>query len=1176
MYNYHIHLSNRTEQLYEALKQRLFADSHPFTRRMIMVPSSAMKSWLQLRMAEDPAIGVATGVEIEFVDTSLHKLYHTLASSASQEMFYSPSELELSLALEETIKTVIATYHLFSGAVQKQWYPLLEYLRASLDKKTTKAMTRRIRALSSQLAVVFRDYGIYGKERLSQWRGLQASQELLERESMVSGWQKLLWEHMEQLFDCWDYPVKKFSSFQCNEMKKPDLQVHLFGLSFLAPVYHAFLKEVSKKVPVYSYFLSPCQKFWGDILSDKERIRLTRYWSQQGAKTSQVESLEEFLRDRNPILANFGRMGREMTTAMESLEAVWHEQYALPESIVDQLVYQDWISDDLQLEKSNAPLTLLQSLQADITLLRSPGEESRSLPALSFPNDDITIQVHAAPKIRREVEAIHDALLKIMEKHQHDEFPILPRDICVMTPNISEYAPFIRSVFESQESQLSIQLMDMSAPSQYLSIQGFLHLLSLANGRWEASALLQLFEYPAFLARHRFAYEDVVTIRQWIEDSGIYWGADQHHRSEVFKQEYQNHEEIDESCVGTWEYGLGRLLEGLAISVSGQFTMEETYHPIDLDMSHAALLGNLLSLIRSLQADLKPLRNGQLLSLKEWTTYLHCLLETYFLPMEDDTGYELLREHIETFEKATVRLQESKYSFETIHFHFKRLLEQSTGAYKETNLQAIRFSSLLPMRVVPAKVVVLMGIGDGLFPRKERVNTLHLLAEGHADYFPSQVDFDRYLFLEALLSSRQYFLLSYTCQGPGETQEMSPSLLVQEILNYLDQAYCIRNDKTLTKPSTSCLYRHPLLPFHHSYFSGQHDLRSYSSHYYKASMAHYHPEKQTSPPFLSDFSPREKTPTISDSLAVPISIDLKELTAFANNPLKLYLNKTLGVYIEQDEDRTIQDEEDLFLSDLNAALVSRQGVFGIKEAVLRQAEKSGRIPQGSFKEVGIQKISRDIDGFSANLKSCGIEVKQLFSIEMVPHVTTPSFVDGAWKVPPLVLTIPTLGKVAIVGTIEHLSAQGKVLFAQEDIKRTLKAWPECLVLKHLAERDQIQVLPQVIFTKGKKAKIKSLKIEKEDLLTYLEYYFQYKSHPSPLLSDWMAALVSGKEEFAQVLKEKAQDTFQQQFDPYITWLQRNSQGLGLQDPHLAYWQAKIQQLYCGLFKSKPAAMDDHS
>lgn len=1171
MENFHfVHLSNRTEKLYQELKERLFATSHPLTKRLIIVPSAAMKSWLMLQMAEDPSMAIAAGIEIGFVEPTIHSLYQLLSKNKINPIeSCEVSQLELALALEKTILAVAMTDRSIH-AIQADWIPLLQYLDVRnedggvLSRRTLK----RVRALSLALAKVFCDYGVYGQNMLQQWK-----------QKKISGsWQELLWLEMESIFSSWDYPVRKLRGFEVNEECDPqDIQVHLFGLSFLAPLHHRFFQKISAQLPVYYYVLSPCQKFWGDTLSDKEGMYLKDYWNKQGVNRSNLESLEGFLSDRNPLLANFGRLGREMTVQTESMDALSVEAYALPKSVLQIPFYNELVSDDVLLEDSDLSLTLLEAIQADVALLRSSDKQDK----LIFHDDDKTIQVHAAPKKIREVQVIYDVLMGIIDKHRHDKHPIVPADIFVMAPNISEYAPFIRSVFESSESQLDIQLADLQVPSQHILIQGFMHLLSLSKGRWEASALLQLFEYSAFRKRHRLNKEDVFVICKWVKEAGIYWGKDHHHREEIFKRDYHTNESNPESLIGTWEYGLGRLLEGLAMLAENPVSVQEqVFSPLDrIEVSQAELLGKILHLVRSLQIDFKPLMDGSLLTLEEWSIYLTCLFDAYFVKDADDAdieGYRILKSCFDAFAKASRRLKDTKFHFETIYGHLKELLKGETATYKESSLQAVRFSSLLPMRAVPAKVIVLMGMGEGLFPRLDQTNTLNLLlGQSQGDYYPERVDFDRYIFLESILSARRYFILSYVSQESGEVKAQPPSLLVKELLSYMDSSYQIIDKGVMEKPSKSCVYHHPLVPFHQSYFSKDSRFKSYSYHNYLASIAHYRSEKRLRHAFLSDFMPKGYA---ADNLH-EMTIDLKDLLAYSKSPIKVYLNQVLGIYLDRESDRAIQDEEDLFLSDLNASLLSKQGLFGSKMATLAQAEKVGKLPPGPFKVVGAERIEREIDQLSDHLKSSGIAIEELFSIEFMERYHEAKFSDGVWKVPPLILELPDKKRVKITGRLDNVSEKGLVILNQDEVKKVLELWPSCLVLLCLIEKYSLKVLPQLIFIK-KKLKIRKItRTEKQvlamqSLSEYLQYYLASKNGVSALVPDWVPSILSGSsEEFNDVFKEEMNEEFQPKYDQYLTWLERNSPNAAL-GVSLDHWKKTAESLFVDIFegKSKKAAV----
>lgn len=1161
MKNFHfVHLSNKTERLYQDFKKRLFSSSHPLSRRIVIVPSAAMKSWLRLQMVEDPDLGISAGIEIGFVEPTINHLFKILSDTAVRQLdVYEPSELELALSLEESlIDVATASLSSMNACLQKEWLLLLQYLGIkNSDKTLSKSTLKRIRALASHLAQLFREYGVSGGRMIADF-------------DEEPSWQMLLWKQMEFIFSKWNYPARKLESFQIDPTIHPeDVQVHVFGLSFLSPLHHRFLCNVSLHLPIYYYMLSPCQKFWGDVLSDKESLRLKNYWDQRGVNRESLDDLDAFLRDCNPLLANFGRLGREMAIQIESLDSQSAETYALTESILQISAYEDFVSDELILEPSKGSLTLLEAVQADLLLLRNPEGEK-----INFNSYDESIQIHSAPKKAREVEVIYDVLLSIIEKHSKDETPIYPSDIFVMAPNIEEYIPYIKKVFESQDSCLEIQLMDWQVPSQDLAVQGFLHLLSLSFGRWEASALLQLFDYAAFLNKHHLSTEEVIVIKKWIKDVGIYWGKDSEHRGKIFERDYlkKAYNDPKEHITGSWEYGLGRLLEGLVMLIPPEAeeaslnleTAVSRLNPTEhIENSQCDLLGKLIHIIRSLQADLHPLMDGTKLSLDDWSLYFKCLFDAYFLPDSEDgnEGYRILNKQIESFSKASLKLSGSIFAFDTIYHHLLQGLKKETVVYKESNSQAVRFSSLLSMRAVPAKVIVLMGMDDGKFPGIDQTNSLNLLFKNQkADYHPSRVDFDRYMFLESILSSRHYFILSYVSQAPGAPKARSPSLLIKELLNYLDNSYKIKNNETFEKPSHLCIYNHPLVPFHHSYFSNESRLKSFSLNNYLAAQAFYQPEKRERAAFIENFVPMLSLQAECDT------IHIKDLLAFAKNPLKAYSNKVLGIYLDKEEERMIKDEEDLFLSDLHASLLTKKGLFESKELRRKKIEISKLFPPGPFKPVAFQKIENDIEQYHKNCNSLNIDLDSMFSIELMEHYREPAFSDRIWKLPPLVVEIASLGNIKIVGCLKDLCSQGMVLFQEESDKKTFENWPAYLVLRNIIKQYNLPIELQMIYLKGKKAKTRTIPIEENyDLLAdYLEYYLKGRMGPSPFFPDGIKPIISGDiKEFKEVFSEN--DPFQKEYDHYAKWFKRNSQHTELESS-IDHWQPKAKKLFAALMR----------
>lgn len=110
----------------------------------------------------------------------------------------------------------------------------------------------------------------------------------------------------------------------------------------------------------------------------------------------------------------------------------------------------------------------------------------------------------------------------------------------------------------------------------------------------------------------------------------------------------------------------------------------------------------------------------------------------------------------------------------------------------------INFCTLMPMRSIPFKVVCLLGMNDGVYPRTLPPLGFDLMAQQVKRGDRSRRDDDRYLFLEAILSAQQRLYISFIGRSIQDNSPRYPSVLVTELLEYLEQSYCLPGDEELS------------------------------------------------------------------------------------------------------------------------------------------------------------------------------------------------------------------------------------------------------------------------------------------------------------------------------------------------------------------------------------------
>jgi exodeoxyribonuclease V gamma subunit len=201
----------------------------------------------------------------------------------------------------------------------------------------------------------------------------------------------------------------------------------------------------------------------------------------------------------------------------------------------------------------------------------------------------------------------------------------------------------------------------------------------------------------------------------------------------------------------------------------------------------------------------------------------------------------------------------------------------------------ITIGTLQPMRSIPRKVVYLLGMNEGDFPRKDIKLTFNLLEKKPVLCQREMQAEDRYLFLEAIMSARKKLIVSYIGQNIKSNEEEPPAVVLSELMDYVGKYFPISINDLITK--------HPLQPFNPNYFTGTNpNLFSFSKEDYDVALKLIS-KKEGNNRFICNPPLREKVITID------------ELIAFYENPIKSLFNR-LSAYIPP-LDREIKDLEDL-------------------------------------------------------------------------------------------------------------------------------------------------------------------------------------------------------------------------------------------------------------------------
>lgn len=718
--------------------------------------------------------------------------------------------------------------------------------------------------LARRIADTFDQYGVFRPELLLEWQ-----------EEEGGGWQGDLWRALARGREGGHRAALRREFLQRVKGGSVDTsslpaRISVFGISYLPPLHLEALEALSRHIPITLYLMNPCREYWYEIASEREQSGRERRGG--GAATSGDQHWEE----GNPLLASLGRQGRDFLGRISG-----------------------GIEDEVPCYRESDVGSLLHRLQDDILTLRHPREAPRRM----LDAADFSLQVHSCHGPMREVEVLHDQLLDLLERLPGLE----PRDILVMTPDIEGYAPYISAVFDGiidPARTIPFSIADRSLRSESPLISAFLAILGLPGSRFGASQVLDILEVPAVCRRFGLIEADLEVVRRWIGETRIRWGID---------AEDRERQGVPPFAENSWKSGLQRLLLGYALPGEGRRLFGDILPFDDVEGSETRVLGALSAFAGELFAVAESLEARR--PLAEWGVALSLVAGRIFAEdQETERDLQLLQQTL----GELPRLQASSGYGEAVDFRLVRtwVAERLESRPQQAGflVGGVTFCAMQPMRSIPFRVIAMMGMNDGAFPRIARPPGFDLIAAHPQRGDRSKRDEDRYLFLEALLSARDHLHISYCGQSVRDNSSAPPSVVVSELLDAVEQGFEAAEGPALER----VVIHHRLQGFSPAYFDAAPLLFSYSAENLKALQAHSS-GGGTPPPFFGAVLPLPETPGET--------VNLRQLQRFFDNPSRFFLEERLGVTLggvavsPQDREPFALDSLEKYL--LEQELVSR-------------------------------------------------------------------------------------------------------------------------------------------------------------------------------------------------------------------------------------------------------------
>ncbi|CAA9517154.1 MAG: Exodeoxyribonuclease V gamma chain [uncultured Solirubrobacteraceae bacterium] len=908
--------------------------SDPFAPEVIAVPTRGMERWLTQRMST--CLGVSDGrrdgvcANVGF-PSPRRLVADAVAAASGIDPDADPWLVE---------HAVWPLLDVVEGCLEEPW---LESLAAHLGAgDDARDESRRARRLSTvrHIADLFDRYAVHRPEMVRTWARSQDADGTGRPLPDGALWQAELWRRLRERIGI-DSPAERLEGACARLRAEPDLvelppRLSLFGLTRLPAGRLAVLRALAAQRDVHLFLLHPSPVLWQQIAAARAgRPAIVR---RDDDVTATLPT--------NSLLASWGQDARELQLVVGT----------------------DDDRPDHHHPVEHGSETLLARIQSDVRADRAPpGEPLPGAEDLRPPldRDDRSVQVHACHGRARQVEVARDAILHLLQ----DDANLEPRDVIVMCPDIEAFAPLIHATFgvralladedDSDDApadtglpDLRVRLADRALRQTNPVLGVVAQLLDLTGARLTASQVLDLADRDPVRRRFGFDDDDVTRMQEWIADGGIRWGLDASHRA-PFK--------LESLAAGTWRAGLDRLLVGVAMTEEGHRLYEGVLALDDVDSGAIDLAGRFAELVARLGAALDAL--GEAKTVSRWAAAIADAADalTATSPRDGWQRAELQRLLDDLAEQARAGGRDDTTSLlpaEVRALFAERLKGRPTRANFRTGHLTI--CTLVPMRSVPHRIVCLLGLDDGAFPRKaHRDGDDLMLADEHVGDRDTRTE-DRQMLLDALLAATDRLIVTYSGNDERTNVARPPAVPVGELLDVVDRT--VRVDGGGREAREQVVVRHPLQPFDPRNFETGRFVRERAWSFDRVALdgarAIVGPRAGEAPFLRAPLEP----------VAGPV-VELDGLVRFVERPVRAFLRQRLGISVA-DYDEDVADALPVELDGLGVWAVGQRLVDGLiggaeLDACIAAEVARGTLPPGALSAQVIERVRPTVQDIAA-------------------------------------------------------------------------------------------------------------------------------------------------------------------------------------------------------------------
>lgn len=774
--------------------------------------------------------------------------------------------------------------------------------------------------ISSYLSDILDQYSIYRPEFFDAWSSNKTISSSPEEVTQKEIYEYISSQNPQNSLSILIKNLLEDIGTYSEKIQKKFRRIFVFGISTLPPMFLEFIMSLKDIIEINFYIKTPsligaeapCRWIDHDIFSEKF---ITKIEIKQNRKAE-----VEHLTPGNPLLLNNAQTAKDFF----------------------QLLF-NFIDDVDEHIDNNTKKSILNNIKTDILYNKSPA-------VTKLPFDD-SIQIHSSHTPLREVEILYHNILSFFEEDKS----LKSNDIIVMTPDINKYAHYVRNVFDNAELSIPYCIADESHNIFSSDKRVLLKLVNIKKSRFTFSWVMDLIEEKYVRTKFDISEQDIRVIKKLFINFRTAWGIDDAHKElfDIPTNQWEN----------TWKASIENILMNYC---NNNGELEEVTKDL-FTMSYTETLGKFLNFFDTIVSFQRATQTKK--SLIEWGK----ILGEYLFKI-----YDFQHKKFESKIKRLIQIfslnKRLEVDFDYVSSYIQDLVVKMKNSHLFLN-GGVTFCEMLPMRSIPHKIICLIGMNESAYPRSSFDKSLNLMAENPKKGDRDIRQYDRYLFLESIISAQNIFYISYIGQDIKSNERIPPCLPVSELLNYIKDFYMIDENDIVKK--------HPLHSFEKRYFTCG-NLKNYS-------MEDFNLSKINS----SNIPPIRILPI---DFKDDTNVRLNDMVQFYVNPIKYFYKNTVGIqldYILEDDADTevLEPKIDYYKQDalFNFVFKNLRNIEDKKEYLYENIKKIGILPlkkSGKFLFQNYLNEAKEIFGYlNKNIPNFDPNRLEIFEIKNNPEIS---------------------------------------------------------------------------------------------------------------------------------------------------------------------------------------------